>query len=201
MFANPTCMSRVLICFSKHEEVEYESDFITGVNMVMTMVNSQKFADFCFIDGDRVTYFMARPGRLFQKISTDCKNPYPPWNAKRQNIYLEMKMTTEERHRMIRTCETFAGMHIPYNLKDKVIYSVFLWAPDEIELFDVKKIADVQAVILFLRECLSKANPIAMAVKDLHSRTCGVDALFDALTPITTRIASEQLLSTLTHRL
>jgi hypothetical protein len=190
-------MTRIFACFSKSEDADFGDNPLNAtINAALAMIKGQKYVDIFFVGEDCVTYFMARPGRQFEKFSKKIGIKNNKWSEQYlPYIYLELKMNEEEEHKLLRTCETFSGLNIPYNLKDCLIYNAaLLWNPDEIDLFSVKKLADVQAVILILRECLVPTHPIVDAVKGLNSRTCTVDILYDALIPVTTRITYDPLL-------
>ena len=188
-------MTKVLACFSKAEDVDFaENPANATLNAALSALRGEKYVDLFFVDEDSVTYFMTRPGRHYQKFSTKkgCENLN--WNERYQPmLYLDLKVSAEEQHKLRRTCETFATLHIPYNLKDSLIYFTFLCAPDKIGLFDVQKIADVQAMILILRECLLPTHPVIHAMKGLNSRSSTVDALFDAINPVAPRILRDPL--------
>jgi len=190
-------MPSVIVCFSKYDDVYFGGDpFLMGA----MMLQNHKFTDIVFVEPDSVTCFVTRPGQVFRKVTANkqTNGQAAQWNTNSiTHVCLEIKMSDEERHKLLRTCETFAGIRIPYNLKDRLFFCTPLWTPDEAELFRLAKLADVQAAILFLRECLSPDHLVVIALRDLNSRCCGSETLFDALKPVATRIPADPLLNTL----
>ena len=180
---------KIFACFSKNEDVDFvENPLDAAMSAALSLVKVQKFVDLFFVDTETVTYFMTRPGRQFQLFTAELASrgeKKQKWCAKCQPYaYLELHVSEEDEDRLFRTCETFAGLRVPYNLRDGMMYGTFQSNPAEIDLFGVRKLADVQAAILLLRQCLLPTHPIVDAVKGLNSRTCTADTLFDALVPV-----------------
>jgi hypothetical protein len=94
---------------------------------------------------------------------------------------LTLSLTEDETLKMYQTCLVFSGLNIPFNLIDGALRYMLFNNPTDIGLFEVKKMSDVQAAILFLRECLDPDNPIIFSIKNLNSRCTSAENLFDAI--------------------
>jgi hypothetical protein len=107
--------------------------------------------------------------------------PLPSYNNSRGVEFLALNLTEDETRRMYETCQAFVRLRIPFNLKDYAFRYMLFHTPPEINLFELKKMSDAQAVILFLRECLDKENPIIESIKSLNSRCTCIESLYEAI--------------------
>ena len=87
----------------------------------------------------------------------------------------------DEKHRLKATCEACAEVGKPFNMLDVVLMYVPFASPKELRLEEAHTLNNTQAMILFLRECLNKDNPLRQAVADLHSRQTYLDTLYERL--------------------
>ena len=70
-------------------------------------------------------------------------------------------------------CVYLANSQIPYNEWDKMVHTFNLvyTVDDSVNIFEAKSLHTSQAVVLILRGCLDKSNPIRVGLNQVNSRT------------------------------
>lgn len=95
--------------------------------------------------------------------------------------FLDLGVTSEEYERLLNTCRACVSVKKRYNYRDMFLYNVPFREPVEKGLFDTPTLFDSQAVILILRECLSREHPLVPLLSGLHSRTTMPTLLYETL--------------------
>lgn len=158
-----------------------------------------EYVDLLFFHDGQISLFYTRPHEKYARVVRTkddmAKSVY--WTEKTE--ILELPLSFEEGQKLMRTCETFALVGIPYNLLDCILYVVPIRVPEERPLFQAQKLSDVQGTILMLRECLPSSHPVLDAMKSLNSRQTLASTLFDTLLPVTQRLTWGEMHRLLNH--
>ena len=96
---------------------------------------------------------------------------------------LQLPVSDDEAGRLLSTCRACVQAKKRYNYRDVLLYNVPFRSPEDRSIFEAPTLHDAQAVILMLRECLDKANPLLDAVLSLNSRTTMPSTLFTSVEP------------------
>lgn len=177
---------RVFVCFQRLREADYALNSI--------LFGQFEFVDLLFICDSQITLYLTRPHDVYTRVTLTKErmaltNNY--WNG--QRAYLELSMSDDEGVKLLRTCDTFASVGLPYNFLDFMLSAVPLRSPDELPLFEARTLSDVQSVILMLRECLNSEHRVLVVLKDLNSRQTLVSHLFETLRPVMTQLIWEDV--------
>ena len=133
-----------------------------------------------FVGDKGIDAFYTMEQSEFKKyILTKEKN----WKPNVTLDFLLLSLDEEEQQRLKATCVALAATHKPYNSKDELLMYVPFINPVEMSIFEAKTLNNPQAVVLLLRECLSRTNPLRLGLEGLHSRQTFVETLFDRLSP------------------
>lgn len=175
---------RVFACFLRWNE--------NSVNV--SLFGPFEFVDFLFVHDGKILLYLTRPHEKYSRVVLNKENMSRTTYWKEMHEYLEIALTEEEGLKLLRTCDVFANVAHPYNFLDFMLTIVPLRSPDEQPLFETKKMSDVQAVILMLRECLTPGHPVLVATADLNSKNTLVSHLFETLQPVTKQMNWRELL-------
>lgn len=165
---------RIFVCF-----MPFSDD---GLNVLL--FGKFEYVDLLFVREKQTTLFYTRPHDTYRRapVTKDGMLPRGSWS---RDAFLEVLLSEDDGQKLWNTCQTFAAVATPYNFLDFVLSIVPLRSPDERPLFENRTLSDVQAVILFLRECLSRDHKIVKALEDLNSRQASAAHLFENLLPVT----------------
>ena len=94
---------------------------------------------------------------------------------------LQLAVSADEGDRLLKTCRACVQAKKRYNYRDVLLCNVPFRNPVDRTIFEAPTLHDAQAVILVLRECLDKDNPLLGVVGTLNSRTTMPSALFTCL--------------------
>lgn len=97
--------------------------------------------------------------------------------------FLQLYVDEEEARKIRATCEACAITRKPFNMRDVFLMLLPFRDPEEISLFEAETLNNTQAIILILRECLNKENPLRMGLEGLNSRNTFLDNLYDRFAP------------------
>jgi hypothetical protein len=131
-------------------------------------------------------------GRLDEEISTFSKCMYP-WGTIQssdfgvRNHMLLLDISVEECVKIQNTCEACVRAKLGYNTYDALMSLVPFRCPEDLSIFQVQSVRNVQATVLIVRECVDPAsNTTGTALKDLNSRTIRPTDLYNILKPLST---------------
>ena len=153
----------------------------TLLNSVYGQFNN---VDILFVEAHQLTSFYTRMGKYFKhsQFTRDGVSNLHTLRKKNKGTML-LNVSNEEAEKMFLTCVAFSKIRIPYNAWDVVLYHTPFRSPVEKNLFELTTMNDVQAIILFFRECLDVNSPTRQATDLLHSRLTLWDTLFECLAP------------------
>lgn len=177
---------RIFLCFLRFPDFAPET----------LVFGEYQYVDLLFVESGRIAQYSTRPTQIYGCIvltkETMEKSVY--WSEKRDFLEL-INVSQEDGRKLLRTCDTFSStlISVPYNLLDSLLYMIPTRVAEERGLFDAKKLSDSQAVILMLRECLTKPNAILDALQTLNSRQTMPQTLYETLLPVSKKLDWRQL--------
>ena len=118
-------------------------------------------------------------------------------NQEKAEDFLLLSIDEEETRKMRATCEACVKAHKPFNLSDMLLIHIPFREPEEISVFAAQTLNSTQAVILILRECLNRDNPLLKGLEGLKSRQTFMDVLYDRLKPYTLPVSWTSLINLL----
>ena len=94
--------------------------------------------------------------------------------------YLNIDVSEDELYLISKTCEACANCRIPYNTSDMVLSILPMRNPSEPTISTCTSLFCSQAMVLILRSCLRKENPLFDHVSAVNSRTVTPTQLYTA---------------------
>ena len=112
--------------------------------------------------------------------------------------FLLLSVDEEETRRLRGTCEACVRVQMPYNMSDLVLMLVPLREPKEVPFEEAKCLNHAQAVVVMLRGCLERGNPlVAKGLEGVNSRKVLLSVLYERLLPFTLIVKFQSLLQLL----
>ncbi len=139
--------------------------------------------DIILVDNQNITMYRTRPGETFLSHPLRKDTMVNLEYFTQQSQFLQIEVTGEEFQKLSKTCATFATVGKPFNRRDYLLHYMPIRIPEDIPLFQVKTLSDSQAVILFLRECLSPGHRLSPIIQTLNSRHVLPETLYHAFFP------------------
>ena len=133
-----------------------------------------------FVGDSEIEAFYTMANGVYRKYTMTKKNN---WSIRVTVDFLLLSVDEEEQQRLKSTCVALAATQKPYNLKDELLRYVPFINQIEMSIFEAKTLNNPQALVLLLRECLSRTNPLRLGLEGLHSRQTFAETLFDRLSP------------------
>lgn len=134
---------------------------------------------FIFVGEAEIECFYSSPGGEFSRYDlTHGFNQYD-YDAD----FLLISLSEEEKGRLRATCDACVLVKKPFNYLDVLMMYMPFSNPKELSIEEAPTLNNSQAMVLFLRECLDKENPLRKALDCLHSRQTFIDILYERLAP------------------
>ncbi len=139
--------------------------------------------DILLVDSQNITMYRTRPGETFISCTLRKDVMVNLEYFTQQSRFLQIEVTQDEFQKLSKTCSAFAAVGTPFNRRDYLLHYMPIRIPEDIPLFQVRTLSDSQAVVLFLRECLSTGHRLSLILQTLNSRQVIPETLYDSFFP------------------
>lgn len=134
---------------------------------------------FLFVEEDDIYGFYSVPGGEYKRYTFKCGF----YDSEFICDFLLISVDEEEKLKLRATCEACVLVKKPFNMQDVVLMCVPLLSLKELSIDEAPTLNNSQAMVLFLRGCLDKENPLRKALEGLNSRQTYMDDLYERLAP------------------
>ena len=149
----------------------------TPETMRHVMYGKYSICTFIFVGETEIECYYSTPGGEFSRYVIT--NGYNQKDFEAD--FLLISLDEDEKLRLKATCDTCALVKKPFNYLDIAMMYVPFSTPTELSIAEAPTLNNSQAMVLFLRECLNRENPLRKALEGLHSRQTFMDILYERL--------------------